>query len=308
MSKLKKILKIFGLILVNVILLLSAAFLSDMIDTIYYKMTIPKWGYFLLYMPTYFALPLFIYFYLHNTKFFKIGISLVIFFNPAFYMIILLANNTFSPRGIYKAFKTKSPHDYLSFYDPLTVFYNKNYRSVRSSNPLFISNTDSVLIRVDPGFFCWENLTNETKFMESSNCNPLNLYNDLSELFNCENGYCFVKKRCLENALTEFSNCIDQDSYNETLYFDRGRIYIQQDKYELALYDFLFSAHLKYDSIIHPQEKNNQLEYLLKFAPGQIQKLSKLHQQEQVYHRRLVIKEYVKAIEFCIKNSIKSRP
>ena len=67
MSKLKKILKIFGLILVNVILLLSAAFLSDMIDTIYYKMTIPKWGYFLLYMPTYFALPLFIYFYLHKT-------------------------------------------------------------------------------------------------------------------------------------------------------------------------------------------------------------------------------------------------
>ncbi len=211
----------------------------------------------------------------YNSKKFRlIAIGVTTLTTVSVIFLFFSINKSLATKGEYESRKAmiKSSWSNDGFF--LNIKCSNHSSLVEVSQEKWI-DVDSVLVRIDQGFFGFRTITDDLTIIESSNCQTIEI--DTTTLsnghFNLGND--FAKRRCFTSAIQEYTVCLGTDSLNPTFYTHRATVYLAKKDYNSALIDFCAAAQIRHritnpsDALTYATEmkriiKHNDLSHITK--------------------------------------------
>jgi tetratricopeptide (TPR) repeat protein len=238
----KQVLKIGGLVLLNLILVFLAVLLYYRISNHIITTTFSPSGIEVFVAAPIISIGLLMFFF--NKKFKQYGIGVTALFISCIVFSVFFLNKRLASEGKYKSYKLRNDNRWTDKGFFLNIEFNMWYNSTEVSIEKWLQ-VDSVHVRSDNGFFGWRVMNNEVRIVESSNCghsNP-NFTNLMDKYFAIANE--LRRKRCFSEAIDYYTMCIKLDSLSSDYFYERGLVFMVTEDYKNALNDFLTSVVLK---------------------------------------------------------------
>ncbi len=111
-------------------------------------------------------------------------------------------------------------------------------------------NVDSVLVRIDRGFFGFRLITTDLRIVEKTNCEiPLLDTTENPEDYYFNMAGVLAHNRCYEQAITAYSQCLEINQHHGDAHYHRGLMYLAREDYERAKEDFVITAAIELASM-----------------------------------------------------------
>ena len=297
----KKYLRIFGFVLINLILVGLGLLLYDgYIMEISRTTEFPNELEFFLVVPI-IIIGLIFFFKFKKSRPFLLGLTV---FNAYFFIfLIFYMNKSFATKGEYESFEIRNVNwGDNGFY--LNIGFNMWYNSTEVTQEKCL-DVDSVQVRIDNGFFGLRTMSNDLRIVENFMCEPIT-FDVTAENDYLEIGTEFFHKRCFTNAIKHYTMGIEQDSLKPDGYYFRGLTYMAMEDYEKALIDFVKSLYLDYNrldrkdvEIVDEHRLKSFTNELLKELDDENPKIIK--QYIDKFNSTGYLNSYQTRIEFCKK-------
>jgi len=199
----------------------------------------------------------------------RYGFGITAILISLFYFGLYFLNEAWSKPGEYKAFELR--RDFLDRQGQYSVkvdFINiHNQREISLAQAVWV---DSIMMRVDPGFFGMSVLSDQAKIIPKENCGLTSDLDSLSLEEIVDQAVDLSYSRCFGEARRLFEAAIARDSTNAGYYFELANCYFAMGAYQGALANYAQSFHLRFDGLSTTDlEKQVGKELLEKFKTAQ---------------------------------------